>query len=395
MSLKPKAWIAVVAGFILIVVSEWLSPKEPNWFPSFSKDDKIPLGTYILYDLLEDIYPGEDIWLAEYPAYNAIEIDSFEQATAFYCDIKFDPDKLDRERLMEFTEMGNTVFISAQQINRKLLDTLKVDISFYYLLSDTIRYNIEGSMIDSGFTVKGQLVPVYFSEFDSSTVTVLGENSKGKATFLRIPFGEGAFYLHSLPHIFTNYNLLKKPNEKYVNALFSLLPLNDIIWDEYYKGGRRLIRTPLRYILNQKPLKYAWYITIITVIIFIIFQGKRKQRIIPLIQPPKNDTVDFATTIGRLYYQNADHKNIALKMINYFFEYIRSHFYINPASVEDDLYKKISAKSGRSLKEVEELFNKIVLIQQVKNIDENQLMELNNSIEKFVTQSSRLSPGKV
>ncbi len=145
---------------------------------------------------------------------------------------------------------------------------------------------------------------------------------------------------------------------------------------------------------GKRPLKKLWSGCCLWFDDFIIFQGKRKQRIIPLIQPPKNDTVDFATTIGRLYYQNADHKNIALKMINYFFEYIRSHFYINPASGEGDLYKKISAKSGRSFIEIEGLFNKIAQIQQVKYVDEKQLLELNNSIEKFVTQSSRMSIDK-
>jgi hypothetical protein len=74
---------------------------------TLSKDDKIPMGTYVLFDLLEDLYPDQDISLAEFPIFNSIQTDSFKQSTAFYCDTKFDPDKLDRQRLLEFVGLGN------------------------------------------------------------------------------------------------------------------------------------------------------------------------------------------------------------------------------------------------------------------------------------------------
>ena len=51
-------------------------------------------------------------------------------------------------------------------------------------------------------------------------------------------------------------------------------------------------------------------------ILFIIFRGKRVQRIIPVISKLDNATVAFTRTIGELYYQHGDFTNIIEKKIN-------------------------------------------------------------------------------
>jgi len=59
-----------------------------------------------------------------------------------------------------------------------------------------------------------------------------------------------------------------------------------------------MVRTPLKYILSQESLKWAYYILIVSIIVYIIFQGKRKQRVIPLIPPLKNTTLEFVRIIA-------------------------------------------------------------------------------------------------
>ena len=90
----------------------------------------------------------------------------------------------------------------------------------------------------------------------------------------------------------------------------------------------------MRYILSQPALKWAWYIFLIGMLDFYIFNAKRKQRIVPIIKPLANTTVDFTKTIGNLYYQEGDHGNIIDKKIIYFLEKIRNEYLIDTTKLE-------------------------------------------------------------
>ena len=65
-----------------------------------------------------------------------------------------------------------------------------------------------------------------------------------------------------------------------------------------------------RQILQSQALKWAFYMTLISLILFVIFRGKRTQRIIPVIDPLKNATLDFTKTIGDLYYQPVSYTHL-------------------------------------------------------------------------------------
>ena len=54
----------------------------------------------------------------------------------------------------------------------------------------------------------------------------------------------------------------------------------------------------------------------------MIFNAKRRQRVVPIINPLPNTTLDFTKTIGNLYYQEGNHQNIVDKKIIYFLEKI-------------------------------------------------------------------------
>jgi hypothetical protein len=124
-------------------------------------------------------------------------------------------------------------------------------------------------------------------------------------------------YLHTVPVAFTNYFLLKDNNAEYISKVFSYLPakpsalfgMNIISWVE---AGRV---HPLRVILTKPALKWAWYTALIGMIIFVIFHAKRRQRIIPVITPPANDSKEFVETVSRVYLNQKHHKNMRRKRL--------------------------------------------------------------------------------
>jgi len=125
------------------------------------------------------------------------------------------------------------------------------------------------------------------------------------------------------------------------------------------------------------------YIVLFSILLFIFFEAKRKQRIIPIIKPLSNTTLEFTETLGRLYFQYKDHKNIADKKITYFLEYIRTRYYLKTENLDSIFLENLNKKSGVSLEKIETLFKHINFIQRQTTISESDLLELNRKMEEF------------
>jgi hypothetical protein len=212
---------------------------------------------------------------------------------------------------------------------------------------------------------------------------VLGTNDDDKVNFLRIKYGEGNFLLNTVPLAFTNYHLLNSKNNDYVYKALSHLPVQKTFWDDYYKDGNKYTTSMLQYVLWQQALKWAYFIILVSVFLFILFYGRRKQRIIPVIPPLANTTVEFVKTVGSLYYQQKDYKNIAEKKISYLLDYIRNKYLIRTGEFDEDTVKKISEKSLIPYRKLKSLLNEIQKIKFNLNISEEDLINLNYQIEKF------------
>ncbi len=155
---------------------------------------------------------------------------------------------------------------------------------------------------------------LYISIPDSATdVEVLGRNSAGNPVFVQKRVGKGAIYFHSVPLAFTNYYLLPQNNSGYISRCFSYLPVAPVYWDEYYKVGRQGAGTPIRVLLQTPALKTALVLTLALVLVYMLFQSKRRQRIIPVIKPFENSTLQFVGTVARLYYNRGEHTSVDKK----------------------------------------------------------------------------------
>src|SRR5438045_9595527 len=108
-----------------------------------------------------------------------------------------------------------------------------------------------------------------------------------------------------------------------------------------------------------------------------------KQRIINEIQPNINNTVNFTETVGMLYLQKKNNKNISEKMITYFYEHIRNKYFLNMSQVNKDFINTLSAKSGVSIELTQKLFNTIDHVQAQENVSDPELLSLNELIQNF------------
>ena len=304
----------------------------------------------------------------------------------------------DMENMMNYVANGNTLFISAEYIDEKLVDTLGAKISFDFSLFTQSEYDMEKkdtwvSLAHEAKTDK-QDYSFFFVPFnnrilsyDSLVTQELGYNENNKPNFIAIDHGQGKFILHIGPAAFSNYFLLSGNNKEYLEKTFSYFKAetNSVYWDNFYRlrrgsdGGFSIVN----FFKKQPPLYYAFLLALAALLIFIAFGGRRRQRFVPERIPNNNTTISYTETIGRLYLQKKDNRNIALKMFTYFLEHVRNSYYLNTQSLNNEFSEALSRKSGVPEARVKHLLQLMDETDRSENISDVRLLELHNLIQEY------------
>ena len=393
--MDKRSKIYIVALVLLILGFLYLesTKKQPvNWFPSYTAKHKIPYGTYILKKELKTLFPKTEVSSVNIPPYIFLH-DTSLVGTYFFVDEKLNFGDDEFLRLMNFVNRGNDVFISTHGMN---IDTLNFETE--RLISKNLDEKLFFKLLNTSFkgkeySFKRPLVNQVFTKIDTLNTTVLGisgyvneneERTEEGVNFVKYKYGKGNFYLHTFPEVFTNYSILSENNHQHAANILSYLREDiPILWDSYYKTGKSKITSPIKYLLSSKHLKWAYYMALIGILLFVIFEGKRKQRSIPIITSLKNQTVAFTQTIANMYFEKQEHKNIAEHKISYLLEFVRTKLHIPTTTIDDNFYNYVALRSGNELKEVEKLFKFCDVIHLKNEISSDELIQLNKMIEKF------------
>lgn len=377
---------------ISIVYIESVKPKPINWFPSYVSTHKMPYGTYIIREQLETIFAKTKIENIKIPPYIFFQ-DSTKYGTYVFIDNGINFGKVEFEKLLQFVKRGNDVFISTHGINVDTLNLKTKSLSSTALDQVPFFKLMNNSLSTKEFTFDRDFSNFVFTKIDTSSTIILGKtgyvnkNEERVAegfNFVKHPFGNGNLYLHTFPEAFTNYYILKSPNHQYTASILSYLdPSKPIFWDAYYKTGKSAIASPMHYILSTKNLKWAYYIALLGILFFVIFEGKRKQRVIPIVTPLKNQTLAFTRTIANMYFEKSEHKNIAEHKISYLLEYIRTKLHVPTVHINDNFYAFAASRSGISKEKVMTLFKYIDHVHLKNSITSEELIKLNKLIEEF------------
>lgn len=398
-TLKIYIFLLVVL-LVAIVVIDINRPKPIDWSPTYSIKDKIPYGMYVFDKEIDSLLGKQKIERFSNTPYEYFDSDAYldtlipsnkKKGTFINIAKISNLDEQSISQICSFVGQGNAAFISSETIPNSLLDSLNLTMDNEYKYSDSIYNWVANKKLGAQkYKIIEGVNNNYFSKIDTLNTTVLGYQSgdSARVNFIKVNYKIGTFYLHTQPVAFTNFHLLKGNHHEYAEKVLSYIPKTDLFWGIKDQNGEVISASPMRYILSQPALRWAWYIFLIGMIIFIIFNAKRKQRIVPIIKPLPNTTVDFTKTIGNLYYQEGDHDNIIDKKIIYFLEKIRNDYLIDTHKLDDDFIKKLHSKSGRKLEDIK---NVVVLINLYRKNSfssvEEDLIQINNAIEKVTGHS--------
>jgi len=380
--------------FIGFTFIEFTKDEPIDWRKTFVETDKIPYGTFVLYDQLPSLFPQSDIkniTVTPYEYFNAYynEKNGIHETTGnyLYVDEHLDIDDVSAQELLDFASEGNTLFIATPYPPKKFYDSLHLHVSTKYDRKGKAELGfVNPRFSNDTITIETGLNNIYFSKLDAETTTILGYqkfDSIKRINFVKVHYGSGNIYLHLQPILFTNYHLLKKDNQKYASTALTYLPEGTIHFDYHHKLGKALGDSPLRFILSKPALKSAWYLALFSLLLFMVFNAKRKQRIVRVIKPLENTTVAFTKTIGNLYYETKDHNNLIAKKITYFLEYIRRVHYLDTEHLDEKFSRQLALKSGKDKAQTQKLVDLIVYLNAKRECTEHDLLNLNKTIEDF------------
>jgi hypothetical protein len=385
----------------------------PSLTETYQKDDTKPFGSYVAYNHFKELFDGSYVQTTFLPfnvTWNDIRDYSTDTQYSLYFLVAKNIEVSDAEAhaMVSYVKAGNDMFIAADYIDQRLLSRIKCETERL----DEIISEVHGKMNDTHVSMdfgKDFKTPAYtyyyypflnsFSGYDPDNTRVLGVNEAGKPDYIIMFIGKGRLYLHAGPRAFSNYFLLTANNYHYLESVLSYLRFEpkNIYWDEYYKnqtvnrgkrsgyegGGGSNGFSSFNVIKNNPPLLWAFWLAVIALLLYILVNIKRKQRVIDEIKPNTNTTVAFTETVGRLYLQKKNNKNIAEKMITYFYEHIRNSYFLNTVQVNSELMKNLSGKSGIPIETTQKLFNTIDDINARQNVSDMELLTLNELIQKF------------
>ena len=397
MSKRGKLYIALaVLAIISIVAIEMTKPKQINWFPSYAVHHKIPFGSYVFNEQLKRV--ADDVTIVERPPFEYLMNNDISGTYLFYNGgIEFGKDELNR--LLDWVSKGNTLMVSAVGFESKLLDTLKLDTRSVNIIdnfNNEYQVKLVNPLLEDNNSYKYDRPTTFyhFNKIDTLNTAVIGliDSYRGEnkpmedslVSSIKQPFGDGEIILNTFPQAFSNYFILQSPNQNYTAGILSYIDTNKPIYvDTYYKTGKTFYTSPMYLFLNTKSLKWAYYLVLIGALVYIIFEGKRKQRAIPIVKPLKNQTVDFTRTIANMYYESGKHKDIAQHKINHFLEYIRNTLHLSTSEINNSFIKNLAARSNNSVEDTQTLFKLISSLSEKTEINTIELERLNTLIEQF------------
>lgn len=384
-----RLYIIVLSVLIIgYLVAQYNRPKAIDWSETYSSRDKIPFGTYITYNRLNDIFPGAKVQTFREPIYNVVNDHGITHATYLIICNSINLNEYDYKKLTQFIKSGSDVFISASYFGEQLRKELKIETTVEIKKTGGLKFVNQQLDTNKIYYTDGRVGDIYFSQLDTAKMVALGSNVFHRANFLRYSTGKGNLFLNSNPAMFTNYSLFNKSGNAYAARALSFVKNDGIlIWDQYYALGRADDSSDMRVFLRNDALRWTFYIAFFSLIVFVLYETKRRQRIIPVIEPLANSTLNFVNVVGQVYYEQRDNRNISNKKILYFLEHLRTVFYLKTNPLDEAFIDNLSKKTAIEHSFATELVNHINYLHAAQQVTNTELVKLNQLIEQFYKQS--------
>lgn len=306
--------------------------------------------TFLFTNNYSDIFNSVDVDILELiKDGNNVVLASDDFSYYYFHDIK--------EKLGFSFRSANYVYVYQDNLKKELSDSTEYD---------TVRWQAGGRFTAANYLVNGiffmgnfELDPPFRTLAKVSRLNGLYYNNRTVAGIR--DYGKGKVIVTSMPWLFTNYGILDDNIRPLALRLLSEcgdLPVvrYDSTLIDKVDDKEQESESPLRYLLANRPLRWALYLALATLVAFVAFSARRRQRIIPVIKPPVNHMMDFVKRIGGIYFKRHDNVDLLNKKYVTFSNDLRVKAMIdidNEDNIDDELLA-LSNRTGIPLNELQQ-----------------------------------------
>jgi hypothetical protein len=273
-----------------------------------------------------------------------------------------------------------------------LLEYLNVTVDdegiFQSLTNADQRYVNRNLAPDTAFSRKGIKAGSFITKMDTSRTTILGTDAFNRPDFVKVAVGEGAVFLLLQPSTLTNYFLMQGRNIVSLERqlAYTNLYMDHVYWDEFYKYQRYRQSSDFsewQVLMRYPAMRWALWLAVALLLIYTLFESKRRQRIIPEKPLLVNNSLEFVDALGQLYYQQHDNRNLAQKIILQWQEFVRTRYYLNTNNLDAVFAEALSRKAVMPLEQVKDILNSIQQVQSGYTITDEYLQRFYKNIQAF------------
>ena len=368
--------------------------KELNRRITLWRKDKIPYGTELAYDGLAHLFPNAAISVNKN---SPTTFRTGEGKKAYIIIVSsMDPKPSEVTALLNFVGEGNHIFISAHHVGDTLMHILGLKAGYGLeqgFEPDSLRLKLlDPQTADyQSFAYPGDAYDNWVTSLDSQYAVVMGRDHRDRPDFIKLTYKSGGtIYLQLAPLAFSNFFLLHKNNRTYYEHALSNLPgtVGEVMWDDYFRYSNRDF-SALQYILGYRdkngnpPLAWAFWLLLALLAFIYLFDSKRRQRMVPLISPLRNTSVDFARTIGRLYFQRRDNHNLTMKMTAHFLDQVRTRYHMASTTMDEDFIDRLSYRTGYPKEPLTQLVEYMQRLPDKAYVPDEELLDFHRQLEAF------------
>lgn len=374
--------VIFIVVMIILVLFEANKSESTDWRKNFDINQKSPFGLFVFNNEINTLFKNKIKKIGETP-YDYYQSD---KKTHNILIIQEEIDRQSWNKILDQVSKGSDAMLIVSEMPKQISDSIGYydsQISF----EDENVLKLTDKKFENDFIHLDKFPSGRGFTFIKPGVEVLGKtvekNNSDQANFIKIEFGKGKIYVHCEPLFITNYYLLKRGNVKYAQDVFSYLDHRETIW--FVENDAKVSQFFLRFILSNPALKYAWWVFLGGMVLFIFFNAKRKQRIVPIIEPLKNTSVDFVKSIGNLYLQEGDFHDMMAKKAQYFLNKVRMDLLIDTQHLDAEFTKKLHLKTGKPMEMIDEAIQLIKKAQDpYAHVMKEDLAKMNKLLDEII-----------
>lgn len=387
--------LALVIGLVgyLLSVFKFVKVADVSWDRNYAFESREPYGGYAFLEMVKAYYGPERVHFASDTT--TFAVDTVAECILYIALNAYSNYHTPLDSFLTFVSQGNDALLIGSEQTYEL-DSIFAS-AIYGDLYDTTVWVKVGDM-DYGFLNyrEDYLYPrdQYFGTFQviplDSIAAVTGISYElhhklhdGQYAMISRPYQSGQIYLHVIPELYSNAAFNQASMQGYIEATLSMYTPDYVIIDQVnlHDPAPEQHAGQLDYVLSQPSLRWAYYLALMSMFVFLIFRSKRKQQVIPIIPVNSNTSMAYVDTLSHLYQSQQQPTKLISHLEEVWWHWVKKKYYITA-----DMPNAISTLSRKCHVAEQEITNIIKRFSSAKDnplFQNDQLIRFHQQLEDF------------